>query len=74
MDVRWFKQWKKYVGFDQWDTHNMGDQSVHPGAIDNSSLFKRNLFSYIYIYTYIILAFLYIIYLTEAVFMPWRNV
>ncbi|XP_059151065.1 ubiquitin carboxyl-terminal hydrolase 15-like [Physella acuta] len=40
IDVRWFKQWKKYVGYDQWDSYNVGDQSVHPGPIDNSSLFK----------------------------------
>ncbi|KAK3768270.1 hypothetical protein RRG08_031063 [Elysia crispata] len=42
VDVRWFKQWKKYVGYDQWDTHSMGDQSVHPGPIDNSSLFMQD--------------------------------
>ncbi|KAH9512955.1 Ubiquitin carboxyl-terminal hydrolase 15, partial [Bulinus truncatus] len=40
IDVRWFKQWKKFVGYDQWESHSIGDQSVHPGPIDNSSLFK----------------------------------
>ncbi|CAL1543086.1 unnamed protein product [Lymnaea stagnalis] len=40
IDVRWFKQWKKYVGYDQWDSYSVGDQSVHPGPIDNCSLLK----------------------------------
>ncbi|BFZ09058.1 hypothetical protein BsWGS_12097 [Bradybaena similaris] len=40
VDIRWFKQWKKYVGYDQWDSYNLGDQTVHPGPIDNCSLFK----------------------------------
>lgn len=30
------------MGYDQWDTHSMGDQSVHPGPIDNSSLFQQD--------------------------------
>ncbi|XP_049622696.1 ubiquitin carboxyl-terminal hydrolase 15-like [Suncus etruscus] len=36
----WFKQWKKYVGFDNWDKYQMGDQNVYPGPIDNSVLLK----------------------------------
>ncbi|XP_055881361.1 ubiquitin carboxyl-terminal hydrolase 15-like [Biomphalaria glabrata] len=40
IDVRWFKQWKKYVGYDHWESFCVGDQSVHPGPIDNCSLFK----------------------------------
>lgn len=44
MDSRWFKQWKKYVGFDSWDKYQMGDQNVYPGPIDNSGLLKGNLF------------------------------
>lgn len=43
MDSRWFKQWKKYVGFDSWDKYQMGDQNVYPGPIDNSGLLKGNL-------------------------------
>ncbi|KAK6482428.1 ubiquitin carboxyl-terminal hydrolase 15-like isoform X1 [Huso huso] len=39
-DSRWFKQWKKYVGFDNWDKYQMGDQNVYPGPIDNSGLLK----------------------------------
>uniref|UniRef100_A0A673HUJ8 Ubiquitin carboxyl-terminal hydrolase 15 n=1 Tax=Sinocyclocheilus rhinocerous TaxID=307959 RepID=A0A673HUJ8_9TELE len=38
VDSRWFKQWKKYVGFDSWDKYQMGDQNVYPGPVDNSGL------------------------------------
>ena len=38
VDCRWFKQWKKFVGFDTWDQFGIGDQLNHPGPIDNSSL------------------------------------
>uniref|UniRef100_A0A8C9YFF6 Ubiquitin carboxyl-terminal hydrolase n=1 Tax=Sander lucioperca TaxID=283035 RepID=A0A8C9YFF6_SANLU len=37
---RWFKQWKKYVGFDSWDMYNVGERSLYPGPIDNSGLFS----------------------------------
>ncbi|KAJ8372031.1 hypothetical protein AAFF_G00295430 [Aldrovandia affinis] len=40
IDSRWFKQWKKYVGFDSWDMYNVGEQSLYPGPIDNSGLFS----------------------------------
>ncbi|XP_072233383.1 ubiquitin carboxyl-terminal hydrolase 15-like isoform X2 [Leuresthes tenuis] len=40
VDSRWFKQWKKYVGFDCWDKYQMGDQNVYPGPVDNSGLLK----------------------------------
>ncbi|XP_067283811.1 E3 ubiquitin/ISG15 ligase TRIM25-like isoform X1 [Pseudorasbora parva] len=36
----WFRQWKKYVGFDSWDTCQTGDRSFYPGPVNNSSLFK----------------------------------
>ncbi|XP_072329060.1 ubiquitin carboxyl-terminal hydrolase 4 isoform X2 [Scyliorhinus torazame] len=39
IDSRWFKQWKKYVGFDSWDTYNVGERGMFPGPIDNSGLF-----------------------------------
>jgi ubiquitin carboxyl-terminal hydrolase 4/11/15 len=41
VDTKWFKQWKKYVGYDSWDTSFVGDQSANPGPIDNSPLFKE---------------------------------
>lgn len=44
VDSRWFKQWKKYVGFDSWDKYQMGDQNVYPDPIDNSGLLKGNCF------------------------------
>uniref|UniRef100_A0A8V5GCX5 ubiquitinyl hydrolase 1 n=1 Tax=Melopsittacus undulatus TaxID=13146 RepID=A0A8V5GCX5_MELUD len=40
VDIRWFRQWKKYVGFDSWDMFGTGDPSLFPGAIDNSLLFS----------------------------------
>uniref|UniRef100_A0A8C2YMQ1 Ubiquitin carboxyl-terminal hydrolase n=1 Tax=Chinchilla lanigera TaxID=34839 RepID=A0A8C2YMQ1_CHILA len=39
IDSRWFKQWKKYVGFDSWDMYNVGEHNLFPGPIDNSGLF-----------------------------------
>ncbi|MEE6502614.1 hypothetical protein FKM82_004575 [Ascaphus truei] len=39
IDSRWFKQWKKYVGFDSWDTYNVGERNLFPGPVDNSGLF-----------------------------------
>ncbi|XP_028680996.1 ubiquitin carboxyl-terminal hydrolase 4 [Erpetoichthys calabaricus] len=40
IDSRWFKQWKKYVGFDSWDMYNVGEHGLYPGPIDNSGLFS----------------------------------
>ena len=40
VDVRWVKQWKKYVGYDQWDQNLAGQDSASPGPMDNSNLFK----------------------------------
>ncbi|XP_009991770.1 PREDICTED: ubiquitin carboxyl-terminal hydrolase 4 [Chaetura pelagica] len=40
VDSRWFKQWKKYVGFDSWDMFGAGDPGLYPGPIDNSGLFS----------------------------------
>ncbi|KAK3103303.1 hypothetical protein FSP39_018356, partial [Pinctada imbricata] len=41
-DTKWFKQWKKYVGFDQWDNYNVGEKEAHPGPIDNTPLLKED--------------------------------
>uniref|UniRef100_A0A4W5L5G6 Ubiquitin carboxyl-terminal hydrolase n=1 Tax=Hucho hucho TaxID=62062 RepID=A0A4W5L5G6_9TELE len=40
VSYRWFKQWKKYVGFDSWDMYNVGEHSLYPGPVDNSGLFS----------------------------------
>ena len=40
IDTKWFKQWKKYVGYDSWDTAFVGDPSAHPGPIDNAPILK----------------------------------
>ncbi|KAL7985942.1 hypothetical protein Chor_011108 [Crotalus horridus] len=39
IDSRWFKQWKKYVGFESWDLYNVGEPNLFPGPVDNSGLF-----------------------------------
>jgi len=41
IDSRWFKQWKKYVGYDNWDVSFVGDEGAHPGPIDNKGLLKE---------------------------------
>ena len=38
VDVRWMKQWKKFVGYDTWDRSQVGEDSANPGPIDNKSL------------------------------------
>ncbi|XP_041349901.1 ubiquitin carboxyl-terminal hydrolase 15-like isoform X2 [Gigantopelta aegis] len=42
VDIRWFKQWKKFVGFESWDIDQAGEDSANPGPIDNSSLLKED--------------------------------
>ncbi|XP_062619579.1 ubiquitin carboxyl-terminal hydrolase 15-like, partial [Saccostrea cucullata] len=41
IDAKWFKQWKKYVGYDQWDLSSVGEQGAYPGPVDNSPLMKE---------------------------------
>ena len=40
VDIRWLKQWKKYVGYDAWDQSSFGQTSASPGPLDNSVLFR----------------------------------
>ncbi|KAH3816326.1 hypothetical protein DPMN_117840 [Dreissena polymorpha] len=40
LDIKWYKQWKSYVGFDTWDHYYVGEDSANPGHIDNSPLFE----------------------------------
>ena len=40
IDMKWMKQWKKYVGFDQWDQKYAGLEAAHPGPVDNATLLK----------------------------------
>ncbi|XP_075751718.1 ubiquitin carboxyl-terminal hydrolase 15 isoform X4 [Rhipicephalus microplus] len=43
VDKKWFNQWKRYVGYDSWDTSNeIGEQTTHPGPIDNSPLLRED--------------------------------
>ncbi|MCI4377412.1 hypothetical protein PGIGA_G00203290 [Pangasianodon gigas] len=43
VDSSWFKTWKKYVGFDSWDTASLGGRTFYPGPVDNSGLLKDSL-------------------------------
>ncbi|KAK3578660.1 hypothetical protein CHS0354_002964 [Potamilus streckersoni] len=42
IDNKWFKQWKKYIGYDSWDSQSAGEESANPGPIDNRNMFKEN--------------------------------
>ena len=42
IDTGWFKQWKKYVVFESWDTDYVGDETANPGQVNNKPLFKEN--------------------------------
>ncbi|XP_021342964.1 ubiquitin carboxyl-terminal hydrolase 15-like [Mizuhopecten yessoensis] len=41
LDTKWYKQWKKYVGYDSWDSFSVGEQNSHPGPMDNCPLVKE---------------------------------
>jgi len=40
VDCHWFRQWKRYVGFDTGDQSGAGDEQNNPGPIDNSNLLE----------------------------------
>ena len=40
--MRWFKLWKRYVGYDDWDKSNAGEEVIKPGPIDNTSLSEHD--------------------------------
>ncbi|KAI6661034.1 Ubiquitin carboxyl-terminal hydrolase 4 isoform X5 [Oopsacas minuta] len=40
--IRWYKQWKHYVGYDKWDKSSAGMEEVKPGPIDNTSLLDQD--------------------------------
>ncbi|XP_076358594.1 ubiquitin carboxyl-terminal hydrolase 15-like [Tachypleus tridentatus] len=42
IDSQWFKQWKKFVGYDNSDVGSAKEDTVHPGPIDNSAIFKED--------------------------------
>ncbi|XP_022252353.1 ubiquitin carboxyl-terminal hydrolase 15-like isoform X3 [Limulus polyphemus] len=42
IDSQWFKQWKKFVGYDDSDVSSVKEDEVHPGPIDNSALYKED--------------------------------
>ncbi|XP_060566738.1 ubiquitin carboxyl-terminal hydrolase 15-like isoform X2 [Ruditapes philippinarum] len=41
IDVKWFKQWKSYVGYESKDHCNEGEESAHPGHIDNTPILQE---------------------------------
>ena len=45
VDLKWFKKWKKYIGFESYDVRFTGKRVFFPGSIDNSALFKSMKFS-----------------------------
>ena len=46
VDVKWMKQWKKFVGYDQGDQKYAGLEDANPGAVDNSTLLQGIPFDY----------------------------
>jgi len=40
LDAKWFSRWKTYVGFDDWSSGSVGDESANPGPIDNSVIIE----------------------------------
>jgi hypothetical protein len=40
--TKWFKQWKKYVGYESWDAFSVGQSEAYPGPVDNSPLIDGN--------------------------------
>ncbi|KAF4089228.1 hypothetical protein AMELA_G00064080 [Ameiurus melas] len=43
VDSGWFKNWKKYVGFEIWDCICKGHETFYPGPVDNSGLLTDSL-------------------------------
>ena len=48
IDQRWWKQWKKYVGYDTENPFVAGEEINDPGPIDNSSLFAGKILHYLH--------------------------
>ena len=44
LSVKWFRKWKKYVGFDPWNQQEVGVDCAYPGPIDNSDLFAGTVY------------------------------
>ena len=48
IDLRWLKQWKKYVGYETKNPFLVGEELNDPGPIDNSSLFASKTLHYLH--------------------------
>ena len=51
---RWWKQWKKFVGYDTWDQFGVGEELNDPGPIYNSRLFAGKTLHYLHALFYLI--------------------
>ena len=54
IDLRWLKQWKKYVGYDTENPFVVGEELNDPGPIDNSNLFASETLHYLHDLYYLI--------------------
>ncbi|XP_060558004.1 E3 ubiquitin-protein ligase TRIM36-like isoform X2 [Ruditapes philippinarum] len=41
IDIKWFKQWKSYVGYENRDRLNVGEELAYPGPIDNTPILQE---------------------------------
>ena len=48
VDSRWWKQWRKFVGYDAWAQFGVGEELNDPGPIDNLSLFASKTLHYLH--------------------------
>ena len=44
INLKWFNQWKCFVGYDECDNSNAGEEVAKPGPIDNTSLLDQGKF------------------------------
>ena len=54
VDMRWWKQWKKFVRYDTGDQFGVGEEQNDPGPIDNSSLFASKTLHHLHDLFYLI--------------------
>ena len=53
VDVKWMRQWKKYVGYDKWEQKYAGLEAAHPGPVYNQTMFKGKKYNNIIIATFL---------------------
>ena len=40
--MRWYRRWKQYVGYDNWNRSRAGEEAAYPGPIDNTYLIEND--------------------------------